>query len=57
MNCDVCGKRSDAMMVVGSGLGDEMSLCEDCAAIAFPGLREMMRHDCPICRGESAGWN
>ncbi len=47
-------------MVVGRSLGgedEEMSLCEECAELAFPGLAEMMRGECPACRLASSRWN
>lgn len=51
--CSVCGDQTYGLgMHVGYGLDDEMVLCEDCAAMAFPGLKEMMRHECPICSGD-----
>lgn len=60
MTCDVCGRRSDVFMVVGRSLGEdeeERSLCELCAAVAFPGLAEMIGDDCPVCKAASARWN
>jgi hypothetical protein len=61
MRCDVCSGSSDVFMVFGRDdeCGDEeMNLCELCAAVAFPGLAEMMRYNCSLCDGPAAArWN
>jgi hypothetical protein len=50
--CSLCGAPSFVM-----GVG-EWLLCESCAELAYPGLRERMRHECRICRGEGPEvWN
>lgn len=48
--CDVCGDlvSVEGMLQVGNADG-EMAFCAHCSAIAFPGLRDRMRHACPIC--------
>jgi len=49
--CDFCSTEdSDAFASLGNEDGDELTLCADCWELAFPGMREEMRHDCPICR-------
>lgn len=55
--CDICGGLSLSGMVVGRGDGEEMNLCEECAALVFPGLRDMMRHNCPTCQAENSRFN
>jgi hypothetical protein len=53
--CSICGRLTGELsMVVGRGVGDEMVLCPRCAEVAFPGLADMMRHECPICSGQAA---
>jgi hypothetical protein len=47
--CSICGVHSFEGMVVGRGESEEMFLCPHCAEMAFPGLADMMRRECPIC--------
>ena len=56
--CDICARRTQQFMVVGRNIGGpEMTLCDECAQLAFPGLSDMMRCACPICNGEAARFN
>lgn len=55
--CDVCNRLCVGGMHVGTGCDDEMVLCQECAELAFPGLADMMRHNCPICAAQAAGMN
>jgi hypothetical protein len=55
--CDVCERLTLSAMHVGVGCDDEMALCPECAELAFPGLADMMRHECPICAAEAASMN
>lgn len=55
--CEICGRFTIEAMHVGSGCDDGMALCQECAELAFPGLADMMRHNCPICAAEAAAMN
>lgn len=58
MICDWCASaESEAWVQLGREDGDETTLCARCCDIAFPGVRDRMRHECPICSEESAHWN
>lgn len=53
IRCSVCQRPVPEVgtVFVGGVDGDvdEMALCPACASIVFPGMREAMRADCPIC--------
>lgn len=38
-----------SLHVGGVSDGEEMVLCPECAAMVFPGMRETMVANCPIC--------
>lgn len=48
--CWVCEKPiAGTEVVTGSLDGDELSYCEPCFNLAFPGVLTLMRCSCPIC--------
>lgn len=62
MRCDWCAAVGADSFVVFEGQGDgAMTLCGRCCDIAFPGMRDVMHDDCPICREAGSGfegiWN
>lgn len=56
--CDLCGQLSESPVVLGDwwadGTATELVLCESCSDVAFPGLRQRMRHNCPICSAQDS---
>jgi hypothetical protein len=35
--------------VGGPSDGEEMALCPECASLVFPGMRDAMIANCPVC--------
>lgn len=53
--CDWCASvLSESFVTLGREDGEELTLCARCCDIAFPGMRDRMRHECPICSAQDS---